>query len=732
MKRLISILMVFLMLFGLVACNNNTPSDDNNESESSSQSESQSFTADGYDLTDFRVIRASKSDPNVADAMNTLKAALEKKGVDLEQKPDSTADDGSCEILVGLTNREATTNALEALPQDQAFAIKFEETKIVIVAFDNAFLPMAVDYFVSHYLPEVEEGYLMVDVGESYTGGTLTNVELISNGSFKYSIVRSLYADDMTKKLVEDFATNLKTVTGLTITTKTDTTMNNSAYEILIGNTAYTQSANAANGFYMNEAAVQIVGNKIVIFGHGSEMLEEALDLFLTQVKLQKPSGTTVNSLNLILPKELTRATEYGVPNIPMLKTATYKNSYSCGLNALQMYFTDATEKKFTDYVSLLENSGFTKDQENKINGNRFVSFLCDDGLVHVSYFDYNKTITVIGDPLTDRAYMTPDDNPTYDKITDNTFAAMSLNFKQHYPIGRPDQATPYEDGNGNGESFIFTLEDGRFIIIDGGWWSDADALYNFMVDHNKRSDGIVIAAWFLSHCHDDHVGAFNTFVTRYGRKVTVEAIVANTVPESMYSRGYSDFINVKVPNYIKTMFPDAKFIKPYAGQILTFCDVIIEILTTPVNAAPNLTVGNNDCMVFRVLAEGKKLLFMNDMEDAGSMLVTQMYGSALKCDFFQVPHHGAGGSTTALQNAANPYYALWTTSQPAFEKRITGVKYQYMSASAVTTNRQLYLMVGSNRHIVADGKVEILKLSDSLSSMLNNAEKYTPDCTKR
>ena len=51
--------------------------------------------------------------------------------------------------------------------------------------------------------------------------------------------------------------------------------------------------------------------------------------------------------------------------------------------------------------------------------------------------------------------------------------------------------------------SFLLETKEGSLIVVDGGWWDDADHLTK---EIKKR--GGHVSAWFLTHAHTDHVGA--------------------------------------------------------------------------------------------------------------------------------------------------------------------------------------------------------------------------------
>jgi hypothetical protein len=88
--------------------------------------------------------------------------------------------------------------------------------------------------------------------------------------------------------------------------------------------------------------------------------------------------------------------------------------------------------------------------------------------------------------------------------------------------------------------------------------------------------------------------------------------------------------------------------------------------------------------------------------EDVSSRLV-DIYGNTLKSDFMQVNHHGYSGATCELYDHVSPAYTLWTTSKIAFDKRISGEKYEFIG-NAVKSNKYIFDKLGCDRCIVADG----------------------------
>ena len=55
--------------------------------------------------------------------------------------------------------------------------------------------------------------------------------------------------------------------------------------------------------------------------------------------------------------------------------------------------------------------------------------------------------------------------------------------------------------------SFVITTEDGKIIVIDGGYHDDADKLLRELQTLSGKEKPHV-DAWFLTHAHEDHINA--------------------------------------------------------------------------------------------------------------------------------------------------------------------------------------------------------------------------------
>ena len=534
--------------------------------------------------------------------------------------------------------------------------------------------------------------------GVESVDGVIRTLVLAENGATDYEIVVGRDASAAESSAASQLRTALGTLTGISFTINTDSRYKEDAYQIVVGNTQFGESEEALSNLKKNQSGIKVVGNKIIINGYTNSMLQEAIrewESMLEEYVVQEEDGT--KTLVARVNEEVRMTDESILLDIPEFKGGTYEAVYESGNNNMQLVYTEVDASRIDAYLTSLAEAGFEVKEDNAIGTNRFVTCVGEAGLVHLSYFSYTGSLSITTDTLGETTYK--ETEPEYEKVTDTTLAVMSLDYSHR------------EETDGNGESYVITLEDGRYIIIDGGYLQDAEGLYQFLVDNNKRSDGkVVIAAWFLSHSHGDHYGCFGQFTSAYGSEVTLEYIVSAPGVSGMYSNGYDDYLEVNLARIAEETY-QCQLIRPHTGQTLTFCNTQFQMLYTPEDYAVRygygtITSENNASLVFKMTANGQTVLFTNDAEKAVSQLLCDTYGEELKSDIFQMNHHGVGGCIKRLCEYADPEYSLWTTNQISYDLRVSreiGGIDQYES--------NLYILekLGRENCFIADGDVEII-----------------------
>ena len=236
-----------------------------------------------------------------------------------------------------------------------------------------------------------------------------------------------------------------------------------------------------------------------------------------------------------------------------------------------------------------------------------------------------------------------------------------------------------------NGLCLIYRLEDGSFVIVDGGHSEDAaisatdivNALREQSKDYAKSDSDIRIAAWIITHPHSDH---FGTFVKAYSQftKFKVERVFANfwdSVTFEAFKSAKDTFAPGKYTTYSQTPTIaaklGAKYIVPHVGQVWWIGGTRFEFLYTLESFLPRTTPTFNTCsLIFRTVTTDKSgkdytVMVTGDATGYTMQIIADTFGKALKCDVVQLAHHGSitsgnNGGTQKAYELMSPSVLLW------------------------------------------------------------------------
>jgi competence protein ComEC len=95
------------------------------------------------------------------------------------------------------------------------------------------------------------------------------------------------------------------------------------------------------------------------------------------------------------------------------------------------------------------------------------------------------------------------------------------------------------------------------------------------------------------------------------------------------------------------------------AGERFEIDGVTIEVLWPPPADGGEITSGNDDSVVLRLVYGSISILLAGDIEQSAEASLVQS-GANLRADLMKVPHHGSRTSSTeAFVDAVNPRYAV-------------------------------------------------------------------------
>ncbi|MBO5293787.1 MAG: hypothetical protein J6B71_00855, partial [Clostridia bacterium] len=177
-----------------------------------------------------------------------------------------------------------------------------------------------------------------------------------------------------------------------------------------------------------------------------------------------------------------------------------------------------------------------------------------------------------------------------------------------------------------------------------------------------------------FSHMHNDHVGTFIEFASKYSSRVELQNVVLNIPSEEIYTMyGASPSVDPysmgqygipKVKTALENTYPKTQIIIPHTGQTMWFGDAKVEVMYTHEDLAPQLLEDtNNSSTMYVVNLGGERIALLGDLHHLGSKVVYKMYGNSVDVNFLQTAHHGLGGGDLEMYAGLNAETSLWTVT---------------------------------------------------------------------
>ena len=92
----------------------------------------------------------------------------------------------------------------------------------------------------------------------------------------------------------------------------------------------------------------------------------------------------------------------------------------------------------------------------------------------------------------------------------------FAIYFGYKHKINNYIELTQFPDCGGRQMmGYAIKTNKGKLIIIDGGTQDEAEQLEKYIIDNGGE-----VEAWFLTHAHEDHIGAFNVIATKSDIKI--------------------------------------------------------------------------------------------------------------------------------------------------------------------------------------------------------------------
>ena len=556
------------------------------------------------------------------------------------------------------------------------------------------------------------EATLLPDTEAVETEPAAAFYEIVTNGVCNFKIVypASLAADSAEVKAALNIRKSLDRFCEAQAEVGDDFIKDGEVYdseslEILVGHTAYPESAEAAKKIGYGDYGVIAVGNKIVLIAHSSEGYSIAADRLGALIYggvTENADGTSSISISAEY-LDSVYTFEKMASAVPVYDGGSSFSALDISEGCFGIIIKDTTPEEYKNYLTALEADGYKTHATNDIAGSLFATVYTEEFTVNAGYYNNIGEVRIIIEPYED------------DTLAPLKSDAAPVTTSQITMLG--------VDGiyNGkyqnNGMCLIYRLSDGSFIVIDGGH-AENSAIYAAQIvkalreqskDYAKTDKDIRIACWIITHPHTDHHGMFLKEYKQF-TVFTFESIMCSfwTEADFMNSKNANaDFASGTWQGYMRSRDIAAEigadFIIPHVGQQFWYGDTAFEILYTIESYLPKVAAGFNTCsLVIRTTttdASGKSTTVMVTGDATGHAfeICNQMYGKSLAVDIVQVAHHGAGtgGANTPTTNAytyMKPSVILWPAGTHNYADKKTKAYNQVLTSIRNPNYKELYV----------------------------------------
>lgn len=263
--------------------------------------------------------------------------------------------------------------------------------------------------------------------------------------------------------------------------------------------------------------------------------------------------------------------------------------------------------------------------------------------------------------------------------------------------------------------SFVIVTKNNNAIVIDGGRTEDMPLLKQYI-------GGRHIAAWILTHAHNDHIsGMVSEYQKNKWADFDIERIYYNFPMEFLNMPEFANNPDIQeiLPIFAEILpeFEHLTYI-PKQGESIVIDEVKIEfIFTYRNNILKNIM--NNSSLVFKVITPNTSVIFLGDIgAEAGDVLYYESR-HLLKADMVQMAHHGAFCCGMEVYSAIKPEICLWCCREANYNGLKIGTKdYEVFRNNGqmlprmypATVTREWMDILGAKKHYVTkDGTNEIV-----------------------
>lgn len=381
------------------------------------------------------------------------------------------------------------------------------------------------------------------------------------------------------------------------------------------------------------------------------------------------------------------------IPNFDKTFFKTQSEKYELGGGAYEYSFDGVSLDGCLNYARTLENSGFRLYSENRIDENRFFIYVRDDTAVGLSFYPsitHDRYDFFVKKPNGRTNY----DAPTLIGSETKSFIKLSVFPTSYLPDSQASAYKKLTDATvtqvapavgDNGMSYVIQLEDGSFLIVDGGLGrGDSKECLMSLLESMKPSEHQKPRVnWLFTHAHPDHIALPLYFIREYSDRVDNLMAAYNFVNEEadcQYTATFRDGNRLGTAALMREIERvRMRKVALKTGQSFCMAGCRIDVLITQEDIFPRPlgTINAASCIVKLTFTSGDKqrsLMILGDTNENSASFVNSAYSpDTLRCDIVQAAHHAVtasrgGVELTRLYRSIAPDTVLC----PNFEQTVT------------------------------------------------------------
>ena len=510
-----------------------------------------------------------------------------------------------------------------------------------------------------------------------------------------FRIVTATSPTDSERSFAEELAAKARSVFKVKPETVTDKHADESySCEVVVGYTSLAGSDEAFSSMSYGQACIRVIGNRIFAVAFSEDGYGELM------LHIQKLIGNNKKDGSLVLKSsqlEYTVSLEPYLIYVPTVGGCGLPTTVDCGINQTFFLYENASAEAFDNYVSKVGSEKIVST--STVGGNKFATFDISSGILNVSFTKSDNSLRIIyeGNRRPTELFAPVDEVKA---VCEPQIIMRGMSWRDEN-----------NENKINGLCIIIRLSDGRFIIVDGGWdrQRDADDLYKLLKDNTPEGMKITVAAWIITHAHEDHHSVFAfDFPSTYKNLVAVENVIFNPPAEGFYT---GTNISGHAGNEREVLAGihqfNARLVRPHVGDRYFIGDAVIDVIYTIDMHYPEQFDYYNTCsLMLSISIAGEKIMITGDASNVAFGIAVRVFGRELKSDIVQVAHHGYGTGVAADKSTdiargytlMAPSLLLWPSSQSGYQ---SGLKSVYNITLIRLPTIKRIIVAGEKDHVI-------------------------------